>query len=169
VVEVLARDMVLIQDKGHLLALVLRKVEVFLQEREHLLALELQQAELLDTVVELLHKLELVLHMDDLLEQVQAVAQELHMDTLPDKVQAVEQVQHMDDRLVSVLDEEQGHHKVLVRSQVELYVEQVRQQVALCFGNKAEAQEKDKDKAVGQVHHMDTSLVVNMEIRHQTS
>ncbi len=127
------------------------------QDKEHILALVLKLVEVLHMVVELVHKLEQVQHMDDQLE----------------KALAVEQAQHMVDLLVPVLVEEQAHHMVSGRLQVELYFEWVHQQVGKNFGDKVVVQEQGKDKAVEQGHHMGTSLAVNimatnMENRHRT-
>jgi hypothetical protein len=69
------------------------------QEQEHILALVLKLVEVLHTVVEPVHKLEQVQHMDALLEQ----------------VQVVEQVQDRDILLVLVLAEEEVHQMVLVQ------------------------------------------------------
>jgi hypothetical protein len=85
------------------------------------------------------------------------------MADLQDKVQvqAVEQVQDMADLLEKALVEEQAYKLVLVRLQVELYVESAYQQVVYNFEYKAVVQQQDKGKAVEQVHRMDTSLAVN--------
>jgi hypothetical protein len=85
------------------------------------------------------------------------------MVDLQDKVQvqAVEQVPDMADLLEKALVEEQAYKLVLVRLQVELYVESAYQQVVYNFEYKAVVQQQDKGKAVEQVHRMDTSLAVN--------
>ena len=82
----------------------------------------------------------------------------LHMDDQLGRALAVEQVQDTDmgDLLERVLVEEQAYKLVLVRLQVELYVEWAYQLVVQYFENKVVVQEQDMDTAVEQVHRMDT-------------